>query len=228
MKKIALMAFLLAATIGLSGCTLGDKISGIFNKNKMVVLEPEAAKTKAQTYINENLLPEGITVAIGEVTEESGLYKLAINFSNGNKVDSYMTKDGKQFFTEGMDMNKAKASADTLPTNEPTMELKTEIITEGTGEATVKSGDSITVDYTGTLEDGTKFDSSVDSGQPFTFTIGEGTVIQGWEQGLIGMKVGEERKLIIPAELGYGAQGQGPSIPPNSNLLFDVKLISIN
>ncbi|MFA6304818.1 MAG: FKBP-type peptidyl-prolyl cis-trans isomerase [Patescibacteria group bacterium] len=169
-----------------------------------------------------------MTVAIGEVTEESGLYKLAINFSNGNKVDSYMTKDGKQFFTEGMDMNKAKASADTLPTNEPTMELKTEIITEGTGEATVKSGDSITVDYTGTLEDGTKFDSSVDSGQPFTFTIGEGTVIQGWEQGLIGMKVGEERKLIIPAELGYGAQGQGPSIPPNSNLLFDVKLISIN
>ncbi|PIR07165.1 MAG: peptidylprolyl isomerase [Candidatus Komeilibacteria bacterium CG11_big_fil_rev_8_21_14_0_20_36_20] len=107
------------------------------------------------------------------------------------------------------------------------MELKTEILTAGTGNQTVKSGDSITVDYTGTLEDGTKFDSSIDTGKPFTFTIGQGTVIQGWDQGLIGMKIGEERKLTIPSDMAYGANGSG-LIPPNATLIFTVKLISIN
>ncbi|MBT3395237.1 FKBP-type peptidyl-prolyl cis-trans isomerase [archaeon] len=114
-----------------------------------------------------------------------------------------------------------------LDLGEGNMELKIEVIQEGSGDQEVKSGDSISVHYTGTLENGKKFDSSVDRGQPFDFTIGKGMVIQGWEQGLLGMKVGEKRKLTIPSTMGYGDRDMG-SIPPNSVLLFDVELISIN
>ncbi|EKE24998.1 MAG: Peptidyl-prolyl cis-trans isomerase [uncultured bacterium] len=105
------------------------------------------------------------------------------------------------------------------------LEIKT--TQEGTGERIVKSGDNISVHYTGKLTDGTKFDSSVDRGTPFEFKIGQGMVIQGWEQGLLGMKVGEKRTLTIPSELGYGSRGAGNVIPPNATLVFDVELISI-
>ena len=115
-----------------------------------------------------------------------------------------------------------------LSTNETPMDLKTETLQEGSGDVAVKTGDSITVNYAGTLEDGTKFDSSYDRGEPFTFTVGQGMVIQGWEQGLIGMKVGEKRKLTIPSDLGYGEAGAGDVIPPNATLVFEVELLSIN
>jgi len=106
-------------------------------------------------------------------------------------------------------------------------EFKIETLQEGSGDQVVKSGDTITVHYTGTLEDGTKFDSSVDRGEPFTFTIGSGQVIQGWEQGFSGMKVGEKRRLTIPPEMGYGDRAIG-DIPANSVLIFEVELISIS
>jgi FKBP-type peptidyl-prolyl cis-trans isomerase len=95
----------------------------------------------------------------------------------------------------------------------------------GTG-AEAEVGDTVTVHYTGTLTDGTKFDSSRDRNTPFTFTLGQGRVIQGWEQGIPGMKVGGMRKLTIPATLGYGTRGQGP-IPPNATLIFDVELLKV-
>jgi FKBP-type peptidyl-prolyl cis-trans isomerase len=82
------------------------------------------------------------------------------------------------------------------------------------------------VHYVGTLTNGTKFDSSRDRGTPFSFTIGESAVIQGWHQGIPGMKVGGLRKLTIPPELGYGARGQGP-IPPNATLVFEVELLKV-
>ena len=106
------------------------------------------------------------------------------------------------------------------------MELEIKTTKEGTGDRVVKSGDAIAVHYTGTLMDGTKFDSSVDRGEPFTFQIGQGMVIQGWDNGLIGMKVGEKRTLTIPSEMAYGSRGAGALIPPNSPLVFDVELVS--
>jgi len=97
----------------------------------------------------------------------------------------------------------------------------------GTGDSP-KKGDKVTVHYTGWLQkDNKKFDSSVDRGQPFIFTIGEGQVIPGWDEGVSSMKVGGKRKLIIPADLGYGTQGAGDAIPPNATLVFDVELLGV-
>ena len=104
-------------------------------------------------------------------------------------------------------------------------ELVVEDVTVGTGAA-VASGDVSTVHYVGTFLDGTQFDSSFSRAMPFTFRIGVGAVIPGWDQGLIGMRVGGKRRLTIPPSLAYGSQGRG-SIPPNTTLRFEVDLLSI-
>ncbi|HEY2004648.1 MAG TPA: FKBP-type peptidyl-prolyl cis-trans isomerase [Candidatus Saccharimonadia bacterium] len=96
----------------------------------------------------------------------------------------------------------------------------------GTGTEAV-AGKTVTVNYVGTLTNGTKFDSSYDRNQPFSFTLGQGQVIKGWDQGVAGMKVGGKRKLVIPPDLGYGAQGAGSSIPPNATLVFEVELLDV-
>ncbi|KKT16530.1 MAG: Peptidyl-prolyl cis-trans isomerase [Parcubacteria group bacterium GW2011_GWB1_43_6] len=110
--------------------------------------------------------------------------------------------------------------------NQMTELLKIATLKEGTGEA-AKNGDIVSVHYTGTLLNGLKFDSSVDRGQPFSFNLGAGQVIQGWEQGVLGMKIGEKRTLTIAPELAYGKEGAGGIIPPNATLIFEVELLEI-
>lgn len=105
-------------------------------------------------------------------------------------------------------------------------ELKMEDTTVGTG-AVAEAGKRVTVHYTGWLANGTKFDSSKDHGQPFTFQLGAGQVIKGWDQGVAGMKVGGMRKLTIPPDLAYGPNGAGGVIPPNATLVFEVELLGV-
>ncbi|MEE8389125.1 MAG: FKBP-type peptidyl-prolyl cis-trans isomerase [Acidiferrobacterales bacterium] len=106
--------------------------------------------------------------------------------------------------------------------------LKYEDMTIGDGEEATGPGQTVTVHYTGWLEDGTKFDSSVDRGDPFQFPLGMGMVIKGWDEGVAGMKIGGKRKLTIPPQLGYGTAGAGGAIPPNATLIFEVELLKIS
>jgi len=103
--------------------------------------------------------------------------------------------------------------------------LKYVVTKEGEGDATPNKGDAITAHYTGKLIDGSKFDSSVDRNQPFVTAIGVGQVIEGWDEAFQQMKKGEQRTLIIPPELGYGAGGYPGAIPPNATLIFEVELL---
>ena len=104
--------------------------------------------------------------------------------------------------------------------------VEIEILKEGDG-AIAKNGNTVSVHYVGVLENGTKFDSSVDRGIPFEFTLGAGRVIPGWEIGVEGMKIGEARKLTIPSKLAYGTNGAGGMIPPDATLIFEVQLLGI-
>lgn len=115
------------------------------------------------------------------------------------------------------------ANIGTMNTTADGLQIQDEVV--GTGQE-VKSGDTVMVNYIGTLTNGTKFDSSYDRNQPFTTQIGVGQVIKGWDEGIVGMKVGGKRKLIIPPNLGYGDQQAG-GIPPNSTLIFEVELLGV-
>ena len=143
--------------------------------------------------------------------------------ANGSKAGSGTTAPGKTAapgkttVTEKIVLNN--------PTTTPSG-LKYEDTKAGTG-ASPQTGQRVTVHYTGTLLDGTKFDSSRDRGTPFTFVIGTGSVIKGWDEGVATMKVGGKRNLSIPAALAYGSRSPGASIPPNADLLFEVELISV-
>lgn len=133
---------------------------------------------------------------------------------------------GLLFYKPNSSQDEYKLENIAIPTMEESNEIKIEEIKEGQGEE-VKAGDTVEVHYVGTLTNGQKFDSSRDREQTFSFTVGAGRVIQGWEQGLVGMKEGGVRKLTIPPSLGYGSQAYGP-IPANSTLIFEIELISIN
>jgi FKBP-type peptidyl-prolyl cis-trans isomerase FkpA len=138
----------------------------------------------------------------------AGLCVLPLACAEGNGADVKKDKD--------MDKNVV-----TAPSGLRYVELK-----EGDGPV-AKKGDTVEVHYTGWLTDGKKFDSSLDRNEPFTFDLGAGQVIKGWDEGVAGMKVGGKRKLMIPPELGYGARGAGGVIPPNAELIFEVELLKI-
>ncbi len=118
----------------------------------------------------------------------------------------------------------APSQADPLPPGPAKLETTDEVV--GTGKE-AKTGDTVKVHYTGTLMNGKKFDSSRDRSDPFEFTIGKGGVIKGWDQGVVGMKVGGKRKLVIPSALGYGDKGSPPNIPGDAGLKFDIELMEV-
>lgn len=137
---------------------------------------------------------------------------------------------GYYFYNQNQN-SETKSMTDTpnLQTTDTTVTQATELViedlTSGTGAEAV-IGKVVTVNYLGTLTNGTKFDSSYDRGTPFSFTLGDGDVIQGWDKGVVGMKVGGKRKLTIPSNLGYGDRDLGV-IPPNSTLVFEVELLKV-
>ena len=139
-------------------------------------------------------------------------------------VDAAKTGEAKAKETLDL-MERAKKTGDAAAvTTASGLQYVDQKVGEG---ASPQTGQKVTVHYTGWLTDGTKFDSSVDRGQPFVFTIGRGQVIKGWDEGVSTMKVGGKRKLTIPPTLGYGARGAGGVIPPNATLVFEVELLEI-
>jgi len=160
-----------------------------------------------------------------------GLYFASIIFNDKDQLVSInMIKDDKKLIFPGEEGSEQVVQQQPQQQSQQPQEfgdeLRAEIVKQGEGQE-AKKGDKVTVHYVGVLEDGTKFDSSLDRGQPFQFTLGVGQVIQGWDLGVVGMKIGEVRKLYIPSAYGYGEQGAGSSIPPNANLIFEVELLGL-
>ncbi|TVQ57006.1 MAG: FKBP-type peptidyl-prolyl cis-trans isomerase [Spirulina sp. DLM2.Bin59] len=149
----------------------------------------------------------------------------AIAAEAGSSPDTLTETVAAEAPTLTLDLDEESTPVSEIVTTESGLQY--EVLAAGNGP-TPERGKTVVVHYTGTLEDGKKFDSSRDRGQPFSFKIGVGQVIKGWDEGVMSMQLRERRKLIIPAELGYGARGAGGVIPPNATLIFDVELLEIN
>jgi FKBP-type peptidyl-prolyl cis-trans isomerase len=162
-------------------------------------------KTASQTVSSA-----GSNAAVTEATNASAAASTASTATNASTASTAAANSSTQ---------------STQPTMEP-KDLEIKVTKPGAGAKT-KKGDLVSVHYTGKLVNGTVFDSSIQRGTPIQFALGEGRVIQGWEQGILGMQVGEKRTLTIPSKLGYGEQGAGGVIPPNATLIFDVELVKI-
>ena len=201
-----------------------DDQGGVFNKSQYIDAVTQAIRVESYRLEDTAIRVFGDTGVVtgrwaGRVTVEgkdaSGAFRYTDTFvrrlGRWRAVASQDTRIGQQPSSAGAEV--------TTPSG-----LKYTDLLVGTGDSP-KPGQMVTVHYTGTLENGTKFDSSVDRGQPFTFQIGVGRVIKGWDEGVMTMKVGGKRKLVIPPGLGYGARGAGGVIPPNATLLFEVELL---
>lgn len=158
--------------------------------------------------MNKNLLVSILIIAV---------FVVGVYFVIKNAPEKEITNSNQEV-TENMDQNNQPSNQQDAP--------QMVVVKEGTGDVMTKSGDTLSVVYTGYLQDGQVFDSNVDSGQNFEFTLGAGQVISGWDIGLTGMKVGEVRRLSLPPAFAYGSNAVGP-IPANSTLIFDVELKEI-
>lgn len=175
-----------------------------------------------------------VLIFLAALAVAGGIYAFSTKSQTESMVldstaNSLSTEGGEDSFSTGQSSQDASTtgrSGQASLTLETVDELIKEDIKVGTGAEAV-NGKSITVHYTGTLTDGTKFDSSLDRGTPYTLTLGAGEVIEGWDLGLVGMKVGGKRKLTIPASLGYGEMGSPGVIPGGATLVFEVELLKV-
>ena len=169
-----------------------------------------------------------VLAGCGDATkEQAARYEKEMAQRGYTTTTTEVKVDGEELAkTTTVDMSQASEDSAAVQ-SEPSPGLKITDTKVGTGK-TAKAGDVVSVHYTGTLvPSGKKFDSSLDRGEPFTFPLGAGQVIQGWDQGVAGMKEGGKRTLVIPPELGYGSSGAGGAIPPNATLKFEVELLKV-
>ena len=206
---------------------LADDLTGIDTLGEPWNKEQYLAEVKSRDFMAESATCDDMTVRVSvNIAVVTGRYvekstnKGKDTSVNARFVEVYAKRAGR--WQVVFSQLTAIAPAETVTASG----LKYLDIVVGSG-ASPQPGQEVTVHYTGTLVDGTKFDSSVDRGQPYTFPIGLGRVIRGWDEGVMSMKIGGKRRLIVPPHLGYGARGRGPVIPPNATLIFEVELLGV-
>ena len=184
-------------------------------------------------FISQLVSPSTVIAATPSTTASSNVMKVqaAVVQAVANPMELDPDNPNPTLFAMAPDTNMADASAlgGPMEAEKPQVTasgLKIIDLVVGTGDV-ASSGQTVAVHYRGTLEDGTQFDASYDRGTPFEFPLGAGRVIKGWDEGVQGMKVGGQRKLVIPPDLGYGSRGAGRVIPPNATLIFEVELLEI-
>lgn len=197
-----------------------DDEGQVFNKTQYIDAATQAIKVESYS------LDEMTARVFGDTGVVAGLWTGKMTIDGKDAGGAFRFTDT---FVRRLGRWRVVASQDTkMPPQQMTTAsgLKYVDLVVGTGESP-RPGQMVTVHYTGTLENGRKFDSSVDRGQPYTFQIGVGRVIKGWDEGVMTMKIGGKRKLIIPPDLGYGERGSPPVIPPSATLIFNVELLGV-
>jgi FKBP-type peptidyl-prolyl cis-trans isomerase len=201
-------------------CSLGVGAILVFAKNNMTDQKPSGSSGDVTYSTGVSGAPSPVSNQLGGTAQVAGAQ------TQDQQPESSQVQQQNQAQAQTQAQSQGNSQPSNSLTQGPITQLMIKDLTVGNG-AEVKTGDTVEVNYLGTFLDGRKFDSSYDHGQTFSFTVGAGNVIKGWDQGLVGMKVGGKRQLVIPSDLAYGAAGAPGAIPPNTPLAFEIELISI-